>query len=75
MSGTAILSTRLAEAETALHNLITGKMVRVAVDQNGERVEFTMTNVSQLRAYIAELTSMIATPTASAVRRPIGFVF
>lgn len=68
-----ILASRLTEAETALHQLATGKMVRVVVDQNGERVEFTATNMDRLRSYIAELQALIA--GASAIRRPLGFVF
>lgn len=65
---------RLAEAEAALHRLITGQMVRVVVDQNGERVEFTMTNIERLRAYIAELKALLA-GVDPMVRRPMGFIF
>ena len=65
-------SVRLAQAEEALHNLVTGRMARVIVDQNGERVEFTMTSVTQLQAYIATLRGESA---VSAARKPIGFFF
>ncbi len=64
-------SVRLAQAEEALHNLVTGKMARVIVDQNGERVEFTMTNTAQLQAYIDSLRGTSAVGT----RKPLGFFF
>ena len=51
---------KLVEAETAYHNLIIGGAVRVVVDQNGERVEYTATNAAKLLAYIADLRSLIA---------------
>jgi hypothetical protein len=63
------IATRLAEAETALHNLVTGRLARVVVDENGERVEFTMTNVAQLRAYIESLRAN------GAGNKPLGFFF
>ena len=49
------LEERLAAAKTAYHNLLTGIMPRVVVDQNGERVEFTAANASRLAQYIADL--------------------
>jgi hypothetical protein len=63
---------KLAEAETALHDLQTGRLARVFVDQNGERVEFNSTNRAALEAYIAKLTGIIAGTT---VTGPIGFFF
>jgi len=48
-------TTRLTEAEGALHNLLMGQTARTFVDQNGERVEFTAANAGRLRAYIFEL--------------------
>jgi len=62
----------LAEAKDARHKLATQKLARVFMDQNGERVEFTATNMAQLDRYIASLEASI-TPTL--VRRPIGFTF
>lgn len=54
MTDTATLQSRLTEAETALHNLMTGtKEVKVGV--NGDVVEYSMADVGRLRAYIAEL--------------------
>lgn len=51
----AILITRLAEARSAYHTLILGGGVKVFVDQNGERIEYSGANASKLAAYIAEL--------------------
>lgn len=59
----ATLTTRLAEAENALHQLSMGTMARIYVDQNGERVEFTATNSMRLRAYILELKALLGKAT------------
>lgn len=70
MSDTATL---LTEARNALHLLVTGKSVRVVVDQNGERVEFTAANRIALESYIASLEA-----GGGVARRPVGplkFVF
>lgn len=50
----------LIDADAAYHNLMTGRMARVIVDQNGERVEFSSANKSDLYLYIADLRSKIA---------------
>lgn len=63
-------SLRIAQAEEALHNLVTGTMARVVVDQNGDRVEYTMTNAKDLRAYIATLRA-----GPGQTNRPLGFTF
>lgn len=67
----------LAQAELALHNLMTGQSPRVIVDQNGERVEYTAINASRLQLYIQTLRSDIAvcdlgTETSTG---PVGFLF
>lgn len=49
----------LAQAQGALHALMTGQSARVVVDQNGERVEFTSVNADRLRAYIVSLMALI----------------
>lgn len=54
-----LYTTRLTEAESALHNLLMGQQAKVFVDQNGERVEFTAASAPRLRAYIAELKSVL----------------
>lgn len=51
---------QLEAAKTAYHNLMIGKSVRVAVDMNGERVEYTAANAGKLKAYIDELEIQIA---------------
>jgi hypothetical protein len=62
----------LAEAKAARHKLVIGQLARVFMDQNGERVEYTATNIKALDAYISSLEGQI-TPTLA--RRPIGFFF
>lgn len=51
----AILTARLAEAEAAYHTVMLGGQAKVYVDQNGERIEYGVTNASRLAAYIADL--------------------
>lgn len=54
------LQTRLAEAETALHNVLIGKGVAEFRDFNGELVRYSKTDTSSLRAYIKELQDQVA---------------
>lgn len=68
------LQEKLTEAETAYHNLMTGTLARVVVDQNGERVEFTATNASRLFQYIQALKNQINPPAVNA-RGPARFLF
>lgn len=67
------LQTRLAEAETALHNVLIGKGVAQVRDFNGEMVSYSKTDTSSLRAYIKELQDQIAvllgTPNVSGPMR------
>lgn len=56
----ALLQTRLTAAEAAYHELLLGTSARVVVDQNGERVEYTATNRTALKAYIQELKDKLA---------------
>lgn len=51
----ALLTTRLTEAEAAYHSVMMGGAVRVFVDQNGERIEYTAANASRLLSYITTL--------------------
>lgn len=60
---TELYTTRLAEAETSYHDLRMGKVARVYVDQNGERVEFAAPSADRLRGYIIELKIMLGLPT------------
>jgi hypothetical protein len=49
------LTARLTQAESAYHELMTGRQPRVLVDQNGERVEYSPSNHFRLAAYINDL--------------------
>lgn len=51
------LQDMLAEARKAYSQLVLGGAVRVVVDQNGERVEFTAANRQSLNQYIQTLLS------------------
>lgn len=53
------LQQNLADAKTAYHNLTTGKLPRVVVDQNGERVEFVAANRASLYNYVSELQAKV----------------
>lgn len=46
---------KIEQAETAYHELMTGRLARVYVDRNGERIEYTSANAGRLRAYIESL--------------------
>jgi hypothetical protein len=50
----ALLQKRLAEAEEALHRLLTGSQEE-ASDYNGFRTTFTAANTGDLRLYINQL--------------------
>lgn len=60
MATLSVLQSRLAEAETALHNVLLGKGVAEFRDSNGELVRYSKTEVPALRAYISQLTAEIA---------------
>lgn len=67
---------QLDSAREAYHNLITGRMARVVVDQNGERVEFTPANATRLQAYIQTLEAECrAAASGGRTRGPFGFFF
>lgn len=55
MATLSVLQSRLAEAETALHNVLLGKGVAEFRDSNGELVRYSKTDVRKLEAYIANL--------------------
>lgn len=55
----AELKRRYAEASQAYHDLMTGVSLRVAVDQNSERVEYTAANRQSLLAYLTGLQRQI----------------
>lgn len=72
MATPAELTTRLAEAEAALHALLTGQQT-VSVGYDGKSVTYTKTSMGALRAYIAELNKALGNSTGRT--RPIGIVF
>lgn len=54
MTDTATLQSRLAEAETTLHALLTGTSEAV-ISFDGKSVTYRSTNLGELRSYIAGL--------------------
>ncbi len=60
-----LYSQRLTEAEGALHLLNIGQAARTYVDQNGERVEYTVANRGALRTYIMELKALLGKTTVT----------
>lgn len=68
---------KLNDALTAYHQLMTGQQVRVILDQNGERVEFTASSRSNLYSYIISLQSILGVPrmTVASPARPAQFIF
>lgn len=54
---------RLADAKDRYHELLTGQSVRVLVDQNGERMEYTAANREKLAQYIQEMEAKVAGKT------------
>lgn len=68
------IAEKLVEAETALHELLTGTSARVVVDQNGERIEYTAANAPRLRAYIEELKRQLMAPSLGS-NGPLRMVF
>lgn len=73
------LKQQLKEAKAAYHQLMMGGSVRVVVDQNGERVEYTAANKQSLFNYIKILEAQICSPnpcSGGATRNgPAGFLF
>lgn len=67
---------KLVEAEAAYHDLMVRGAVRVVVDQNSERVEYTAVNADKLRQYIADLKGLIAAEAGLyPVRGPARVIF
>lgn len=67
---------KLVEAEAAYHNLMVNGAVRVVVDQNGERVEYTALNQAYLLRYIESLRVLIAGESGVYVPKgPAGVIF
>lgn len=60
---TEVLRARLEEAETAYHSIVLGGAVKVVVDQNGERIEYTAASRASLLAYIMYLRQQLGDAT------------
>lgn len=65
----AVTQQMLDEARQAYHDLLTGRAVRVVVDQNGERIEYTAANRSALSAYISDLERQLGVTIPSGPMR------
>ena len=65
----ADLQTRLDEAETAYHRLVTGTKA-VSIKKDGREVTYTTATVSQLRTYIESLKRQLN--IVSSRRGPAG---
>lgn len=63
----------LTEAQNAFHSLQIGGAVRLYVDQNGERVQYTGNNTNDLRAYIISLKIALGLPTGLSGPLKFGF--
>lgn len=70
------LKARIAALELQLDQAMLGFQVRVSVDQNGERLEFTGVSIDKLRNYIETLKSQLPDycPTGR-IARPMQFLF
>lgn len=64
------LQLQLTQAEMAYHSLMLGKSPRVVVDQNGERVEFTVASAGKLLQYIERLRGLLAMGNTARPLRP-----
>lgn len=74
---TVIIRERLTRAREQYDKLMNGKAVRVIVDQNGERVEFSAVKSGDLAQYIRELEQQLGAATGGrpVVRGPLRFMW
>lgn len=59
MADRALIQSRLTQAETALHKLLTGDAT-VQLSYQGESVTFSLADEGRLRRYIAELRAQLS---------------
>lgn len=64
----ATIADRLAEAESAYHDLQVGKAVVEVTDQNGEKVVFSRANVGRLQQYIDSLKAQLSSNRTGPMR-------
>jgi len=69
-----VLQTRLAEAETAYHALMTGERI-VSISIEGRGQSYTPADMGRLQAYIVRLKDEIARLSGTARRGPVRVVF
>lgn len=71
------LRSYIAEAEVALHKLMTGQAVVEVRDSSSETIRFSQANASRLRQYISELKHQLQNLLSArpASRGPIRPVF
>lgn len=71
------LTTKIAEAEAAYHQLMLGKKTAVVSFGPSKRVEYTQANKADLKSYIAELKDQYALCCSSTAkpRGPVRFSF
>lgn len=62
----------LKKADEAYARLMTSGAVRVAVDQNGQRVEYSTANADKLLDYMATLQAQCDTYKAVALRNRVS---
>ncbi len=55
----------LAEAQAALHSLMTGSRIAEITNPNGGKVSFAAADADKLRAYITQLQQASTTPRRS----------
>lgn len=84
MADIVTLKKYLKEAQLAYHQLMMGGSVRVFVDQNAERLEYTAANKQNLYNYIIQLRAQICAIDPNdevcsigfgVVSSPMGFTF
>lgn len=78
MADCTTIDARLASARQAHHELRTGQAISRFVDQNGESVSYSKTNLNGLAAYIRQLENEKAQCTGSTFaqyRGPLRFTF
>lgn len=73
MADATTLETRLDEAETALHRLMTGARVE-ELDSPSGKVKYTPATMGELKRYIGWLKQQIEAATRGS-RRPVFFEF
>lgn len=72
------LQTDLDAARLAYNDLVLGNKIRVFVDQNGERYEYTTSTKGTLYAYILQLQAQLdagGTGLVLSVPKPLNFLF